>query len=86
MFKKILGKINLAIKKIAIILLILYKKLVSPILGQNCRFYPSCSDYAREAIEQYGVLKGIWLACKRLLKCQPWHEGGFDPVPKKNGK
>lgn len=86
MFKKILGKINLAIKKIAIILLILYKKLVSPILGENCRFYPSCSDYAREAIEQHGVLKGIWLACKRLLKCQPWHEGGFDPVPKKNGK
>jgi putative membrane protein insertion efficiency factor len=58
-----------------------YKALVSPFLGHNCRFYPSCSSYAMEAIETHGVIKGGWLALKRLGKCHPWHEGGADPVP-----
>jgi len=58
-----------------------YQFLVSPLLGQNCRFYPSCSQYMIQAIEQRGVIKGVYLGIKRLLKCHPWHEGGLDPVP-----
>jgi putative membrane protein insertion efficiency factor len=58
-----------------------YQYLVSPMLGNNCRFYPSCSDYAREALERHGSLRGSWLAVKRLGRCQPFHPGGYDPVP-----
>ncbi len=58
-----------------------YQRWISPLLGSNCRFYPTCSHYAAEAIERYGVCKGTWLALRRLLRCHPWHPGGFDPVP-----
>ncbi len=58
-----------------------YKFYVSPWLGQHCRFYPSCSDYCREAVERHGVIAGIMLGVKRLLRCQPLHPGGYDPVP-----
>ncbi len=58
-----------------------YKRWLSPLLGNHCRFYPSCSDYARQAIELHGVLAGSWLALKRLARCQPFCEGGIDPVP-----
>ncbi|MFL9924204.1 membrane protein insertion efficiency factor YidD [Herbaspirillum lusitanum] len=64
-----------------LLLLRAYKLGVSPFLGQNCRFYPSCSDYAAEAVQTHGALKGSLLAAKRLCKCHPWHEGGLDPVP-----
>ena len=70
---------------ILIALLRFYKYLVSPLLGNNCRFYPSCSTYALEAVELHGVIRGLYLATKRLLKCHPFHEGGIDPVPKKFG-
>lgn len=50
-------------------------------LGPACRFYPTCSDYAYESIMRYGVLKGLWMALKRILRCHPFHPGGFDPVP-----
>ena len=58
-----------------------YRYLISPMLGPNCRFYPSCSCYAEEAIELHGALKGSYLAARRILRCHPWHAGGFDPVP-----
>jgi putative membrane protein insertion efficiency factor len=58
-----------------------YQYLLRPLLGANCRFYPSCSDYAREAVETYGAVKGGWLALRRILRCHPYHPGGYDPVP-----
>ncbi len=58
-----------------------YRYFISPWLGDNCRFHPSCSHYAEDAIRQHGVLKGSCLAARRLSKCHPWHEGGVDPVP-----
>ncbi len=64
-----------------ILLLSCYKVVISPFMGNHCRFYPSCSTYAIEAIETHGVFKGSYLALRRLSKCHPWHEGGVDPVP-----
>ncbi len=58
-----------------------YKLVFSSLLGTNCRFYPTCSNYAQEAIEVHGALRGTWLAAKRIVKCGPWHPGGVDPVP-----
>jgi putative membrane protein insertion efficiency factor len=63
------------------LLIRLYQWTVSPLLGPRCRFYPSCSEYAHEAIGRFGVVRGTWLALKRLLRCHPWHPGGLDPVP-----
>ena len=60
-----------------------YKYFISPLLGSNCRFYPSCSNYGLIAIQRHGALKGTYLTIKRLLKCHPFHEGGLDPVPEK---
>jgi hypothetical protein len=58
-----------------------YQRFVSPALPPSCRFYPSCSQYALEAVTRYGALKGTWLAARRLVRCHPFHPGGFDPVP-----
>ena len=58
-----------------------YQRLVSPVLPPSCRFHPSCSQYALEAVTRYGALKGSWLATRRLVRCHPFHPGGFDPVP-----
>ncbi len=70
-------------KKILLLLVRGYQLGISPFLGQNCRFYPSCSHYAMEAIEQHGALKGGLLSAQRLCKCHPWHPGGVDLVPEK---
>ncbi|HKE41865.1 MAG TPA: membrane protein insertion efficiency factor YidD [Casimicrobiaceae bacterium] len=58
-----------------------YQYALRPMLGANCRFCPSCSDYAYEAVDRHGTLKGLWLASRRILRCHPYHPGGFDPVP-----
>ena len=58
-----------------------YQYLFRPLLGQHCRFAPSCSDYAHDAVLKYGALKGSWLAVRRILRCHPYHPGGYDPVP-----
>jgi putative membrane protein insertion efficiency factor len=62
-----------------------YQYAIRPLIGANCRFYPSCSDYAREAIERHGAAFGTWLAAKRVAKCHPYHPGGYDPVPEQSG-
>ncbi|MEO9273425.1 membrane protein insertion efficiency factor YidD [Marinomonas sp. 5E14-1] len=68
-------------KSIFILLVKAYQVTISPYLGSNCRFYPSCSHYMIEAIEKKGVIKGVYLGVKRLSKCHPWGESGLDPVP-----
>ena len=70
-----------AMKQVLLMLIRLYQLCLSPFFGGQCRFYPSCSAYAAEAIDTYGALRGSWLAIRRLLRCHPWHEGGVDPVP-----
>jgi hypothetical protein len=61
--------------------IVFYRKFISPLKPPVCRFYPTCSQYALEAVEVHGPLKGLWLALKRIVKCHPFHPGGFDPVP-----
>ncbi|MEE4364920.1 MAG: membrane protein insertion efficiency factor YidD [Desulfotignum sp.] len=68
-------------KQLLLLLIKFYQFFISPLTGQNCRFYPSCSVYAVEAVQKYGSLKGSLLAAKRILRCHPFHAGGFDPVP-----
>jgi putative membrane protein insertion efficiency factor len=58
-----------------------YQLLISPVLPPSCRFYPSCSEYARQAVSKHGAGKGSWLSLRRLLRCHPFHPGGHDPVP-----
>lgn len=67
--------------RLLMILVRMYRFFISPLLGSNCRFSPSCSTYAMQALEKYGALRGSWLAMKRILRCHPWHPGGADPVP-----
>jgi uncharacterized protein len=57
-----------------------YRYALSPFLGASCRFHPSCSEYALEALQRYGALRGSWLSARRLLRCHPWHPGGYDPL------
>ena len=59
----------------------LYRKLISPFLGNNCRFNPSCSAYAEEALRKHGAFRGSWLAARRIVRCHPWGGSGYDPVP-----
>jgi hypothetical protein len=68
-------------KYVLAFLIRLYQYLISPLLGPTCRFYPSCSHYAREALLKHGFFKGTYLAARRILRCHPFHPGGYDPVP-----
>lgn len=61
--------------------ILVYRYTLSSLIGQECRFYPTCSHYAETALKKHGALKGSWLAVKRICRCHPWHEGGYDPVP-----
>ncbi|MBF9015240.1 membrane protein insertion efficiency factor YidD [Oceanispirochaeta sp. M2] len=67
--------------RILLFFVIIYKKVISPWLPRSCRFYPTCSSYAQEALLKHGPWKGLYLSVKRILKCHPRHPGGYDPVP-----
>jgi len=69
------------VKALALALIRLYKRFLSPMLPSSCRFHPTCSMYTYEAIEKYGVLKGGWMGVRRIARCHPFHPGGYDPVP-----
>ncbi len=69
------------ISAVLVFLIKAYRLVLSPWLGQQCRFHPTCSQYALDALEQHGPYRGSWLTIKRLASCHPWHEGGIDPVP-----
>jgi putative membrane protein insertion efficiency factor len=68
------------VRRIAVLPIRAYQLLISPMLGERCKYYPSCSEYAAQAIQRYGILRGLVLAGWRLLRCNPWSHGGFDPV------
>jgi uncharacterized protein len=67
--------------RLACALIVAYRYTISPLLGQNCRFYPSCSEYGIGSLRRFGFLRGSWLTLARLGRCHPWHPGGLDPVP-----
>ena len=71
-------------RRMAMTLIRIYQKLVSPLLGKNCRYQPTCSRYTYDAIERFGVLRGTSLGVKRLGRCHPLREGGYDPVPERD--
>ena len=67
-------------KHFLVVLIRLYQKFLSPVKGQTCRFYPTCSEYSVQALQKYGFIKGSWKSIKRISKCHPFHSGGHDPV------
>ncbi len=67
-----------------LLIILIYRYTLSPIIGGQCRFYPTCSHYAEDAFREYGVARGIIMSVKRIFRCHPWHKGGYDPVPLKN--
>lgn len=71
-------------RQILIALIKLYRYAISPYLAPSCRYTPTCSSYAIEAIERHGIFRGSWLAMRRVSRCHPWHEAGYDPVPGTN--
>src|SRR5690554_1483117 len=76
-----MAKIKQALQAVFVGFIRLYQLLISPILGPRCRFVPTCSEYAIQAIKRFGVVKGSWLAIRRIIKCHPGNPGGFDPIP-----
>jgi len=73
-------------RKILIGIIRIYQYAISPYLPPHCRYTPTCSAYAVEAITEFGILRGSWMAMKRIGRCHPWHEGGYDPLPEKEHK
>ena len=69
------------VKRVFLLLIDVYRRYISPLKSPCCRYIPTCSEYAMIAIERYGPMRGGWLALKRILRCHPFHEGGYDPVP-----
>lgn len=76
-----MGKIEQSGRELILLAIRVYRYLISPYLPRSCRFWPTCSDYTMQAIEQHGCLRGSWLGIKRISKCHPWHAGGIDQVP-----
>ncbi len=72
-------------RTIMLALIRLYRAVLSPLLGAHCRFYPSCSAYAEQAVRDHGAVRGGWIAVRRLVRCHPWDPGGHDPVPPRAG-
>jgi len=68
------------IQKLILAFIIFYQRFVSPLTAPACRFYPSCSEYALQAVKRYGLWRGLWLSLRRILKCHPFHPGGYDPA------
>lgn len=79
-------KIDKALRRGLIFLVKLYQRFISPLLGGNCRFHPTCSQYSITAIEHFGVIKGLWLTIRRIIRCHPLNPGGYDPIPQKTKK
>lgn len=79
--RRLLDAVLLLPRNVAIGILDIYRAVISPLYGDVCRYYPSCSRYALESIQQHGVVKGVWLGSKRLARCHPWAAGGVDDVP-----
>ena len=76
-----MNRLLVLLNRLAVLLVVGYRRIISPWLGPRCRFYPSCSAYAIEALQTHGTLHGMWLTLKRLGRCHPFHAGGVDPVP-----
>jgi len=81
MISYLVGQLNNALVWVAIKFIHVYRYLLSPWIGNQCRFYPTCSHYSETALNRYGFFIGSYLTLRRLIKCHPWHEGGLDPVP-----
>jgi len=79
--KKIIDIFKVILTKTLLVFLFCYRYFISPVLGCNCRFYPTCSAYAKEAVQKYGIFHGGMLAIRRIFRCHPWCEGGCDPIP-----
>ena len=76
-----LSRLRLIPRNICVAILVVYRAVISPLYGDVCRYYPSCSSYALQAIQQHGVVRGIWLGARRILRCHPWAAGGVDDIP-----
>jgi len=68
------------IRSFVVAIIVFYQRFISPLKGPSCRFYPSCSTYTLQAVEKHGLLKGFFLSLRRIIRCHPWHPGGYDPV------
>ena len=81
--RSILSLILLLPRNVCVVILRAYRAFISPLYGDVCRYYPSCSQYALQAIQQYGVIRGTWMGGRRLMRCHPWAPGGIDDVPER---
>jgi putative membrane protein insertion efficiency factor len=83
--RTVVGRVGRAAARGMVFLIQLYRHMVSPLRPPTCRFVPTCSQYAVDALTEYGVIRGSWLTAVRLAKCGPWHQGGWDPIPERHG-